>query len=327
MVNQCREESFLNFDWATWPNSLALAAMAAGAALMGLTSDLAAQGAGQNSVQAQIQRYGCNLPQYANSVAACRELNARARAQKSAPSAPRTVRQPYSSASTRAPSPPRQSSGGGFFASLFGGGNKTRRANAGTQRTSSYASQISSGPDFGVSGWSGTYSSRMRGSGRYRTLCVRSCDGYYWPVSFSTTRSGFSRDAKQCTASCSAPAKLYIQSNPGADAAQMVDLGGTPYSRMENAFRYRKEYVKECRCKPEPWSEAAQKDYQNRAAEAENPELVKTASAQQIETSGEVSPSVSPDGPDPRAATRKKARWRVRSQEAEFSGQWWAGSW
>ena len=27
------------------------------------------------------------------------------------------------------------------------------------------------------------------GTGNYRTLCVRMCDGYYWPVSFATKRT------------------------------------------------------------------------------------------------------------------------------------------
>ncbi len=323
MEMQCREESGLEFDWAAWPISLALAAMVAGSALISLTGDLAAQSAGQNAIQAQIQRYGCNLPQYANSVPGCRELYARARALKSGRAAPRRARQPYSRASTRPPGPPRSSSGGGFFTTLFGGGNSARRTNAGTRRYSSYGASSPRRPN----GWRGVNPAPMRGYGRYRTLCVRTCDGYYWPVSFSTTRSGFSRDAKQCVASCTAPAKLYIYSNPGADVAQMVDLGGKPYSRTENAFRYREEYVQGCRCKPEPWSEAAKQDYESRAERAEKPTPVKMASTQQTgipdAAAGPVNQPVAP----PRTSNRKKAPWRVESDDADFSGQWWAGSW
>jgi len=38
----------------------------------------------------------------------------------------------------------------------------------------------------------------------YRTLCVRLCDGYYFPVSFSTLPNHFQRDADQCQSQCAA---------------------------------------------------------------------------------------------------------------------------
>ncbi|GBE43336.1 hypothetical protein BMS3Bbin10_01412 [bacterium BMS3Bbin10] len=322
MMKKCRGESCPVFDRAARPVSAALALVAVGATLVSVAGDLAAQGAGKNTLQAQIQRYGCNLPQYANSVPGCRELHARMRALKSGRAAPRRARQPYSGASRPVPGPPRQATGGGFFASLFGGGNTARRGNAGTRRYSAYSSPRTGGSDYGRG-----YSPRMPGYGRYRTLCVRSCDGYYWPVSFSTTRAGFSRDAKQCVSSCTVPAKLFVHRNPGADIAQMVDLKGKPYARTEHAFRYRQEYVKGCRCKPEPWSEAAKQDYANRVAEAGNPAPAEAPSAQQTEAPGAVSAPVYRPAPRPQIQNRRKARWRVRSDEADFSGQWWAGSW
>ena len=36
----------------------------------------------------------------------------------------------------------------------------------------------------------------------------------------------------------------------------MVDLTGIAYSALPNAFRYRKTLVPECRCRPQPWSDA-----------------------------------------------------------------------
>jgi uncharacterized protein DUF2865 len=36
----------------------------------------------------------------------------------------------------------------------------------------------------------------------------------------------------------------------------MVDLTGLAYSALPNAFRYRKTLVPECRCRPQPWSDA-----------------------------------------------------------------------
>lgn len=94
------------------------------------------------------------------------------------------------------------------------------------------------------------------GSGQYRTLCVRMCDGYYWPISQSASRSNFHRDAKLCSASCGTEARLFYHSNSTPDVNAMVDLTGRAYARLPNAFRYRKTLVAGCQCKPEPWSQS-----------------------------------------------------------------------
>jgi Protein of unknown function (DUF2865) len=84
----------------------------------------------------------------------------------------------------------------------------------------------------------------------YRTLCVRSCDGYYFPISFTASQQSFQRDANMCQSQCAAPARLFIYQNPGAEVEQAVSVDGTTaYSRLPNAFRYRRELVKGCSCK------------------------------------------------------------------------------
>lgn len=84
----------------------------------------------------------------------------------------------------------------------------------------------------------------------YRTLCVRLCDGYYFPVSFSTLPTHFSRDAEDCQSKCAAPAELFYYQNPGGAIEQMVSQRSTqPYTSLKTAFKYRKEYVKGCSCK------------------------------------------------------------------------------
>lgn len=99
---------------------------------------------------------------------------------------------------------------------------------------------------------------RTREAGTYRTMCVRLCDGYYFPVSFSATRDRFGRDAKTCENSCGGQARLFVYRNPGADVEDMVDLRGQPYRKLNTAFLYRTEYVPACRCKPNPWDAEAQ---------------------------------------------------------------------
>ena len=84
----------------------------------------------------------------------------------------------------------------------------------------------------------------------YRTLCVRLCDGYYFPVSFSTLPNHFQRDASACESKCAAPAELYYHQNPGGSVEQMMSVKSQePYTNLRTAFRYRKEYVQGCSCK------------------------------------------------------------------------------
>ncbi len=95
------------------------------------------------------------------------------------------------------------------------------------------------------------------GVATYRTLCVRLCDGYYFPVSFSTLPSHFPQDAEVCTAKCAAPTELYYYPNPGGSVDQSVALTSQdPYTKLKSAFRYRKEYVNGCSCKEADYDEA-----------------------------------------------------------------------
>jgi hypothetical protein len=91
----------------------------------------------------------------------------------------------------------------------------------------------------------------------YRTLCVRLCDGYYWPISFATGHDGLERDRKACARSCQQPAALYYYPNPGGEPEQMVSLDGKPYTGLRTAFLYRTAYDPACKCHPHPWEAEA----------------------------------------------------------------------
>lgn len=108
----------------------------------------------------------------------------------------------------------------------------------------------------------GTVTSRPRirrapQSGLYRTMCVRSCDGYMWPVSFSTTKRNFRVDEKICRNSCAAPTRLYYYENPGQEPVDMVDLRGRSYNVLPTAWRYQQQHVSSCKCRPDPWEPQA----------------------------------------------------------------------
>ena len=97
-------------------------------------------------------------------------------------------------------------------------------------------------------------------AGTYRTVCVRTCDGYYFPVSYSTVPNRFADDQRACQRECpAAEAVLYSYRNPGEDINQAVSLNGQQYTELPNAFRYRKEYtgaVCSCRRPGQSWADA-----------------------------------------------------------------------
>jgi hypothetical protein len=90
-------------------------------------------------------------------------------------------------------------------------------------------------------------------SSTFRTLCVRECDGFYFPVSNATAEAQFKDDEAKCHSQCAGPAELYYHRSD-QDVDQMVSLSGRPYSTMPFAFRNRKVYIKGCSCNPSEYS-------------------------------------------------------------------------
>jgi hypothetical protein len=97
------------------------------------------------------------------------------------------------------------------------------------------------------------------GASGYRTLCVRTCDGYYFPISNSTSSTRFAEDEQACQKLCPASeVALYSHRNPGEEIAQAVANNGRLYKDMPNAFRYRREFVATCGCRMpgQSWADA-----------------------------------------------------------------------
>jgi hypothetical protein len=91
----------------------------------------------------------------------------------------------------------------------------------------------------------------------YRTVCVRLCDGYHFPISFAVPRRHLARDARRCQQSCGAEGRLFYHSDVNADIADMTDLEGRPYSKLQSAFLYRTAYFPNCKCQAHPWEKEA----------------------------------------------------------------------
>lgn len=93
-----------------------------------------------------------------------------------------------------------------------------------------------------------------RGGSGYQTVCVRSCDGSFFPVSFGVSESSFSSDQATCSSACPG-AKLFYYRSGSQTPEDMVDLSGQKYSKMPNANLFRTQFVASCRCKPNPWDQ------------------------------------------------------------------------
>ena len=122
-------------------------------------------------------------------------------------------------------------------------------------------------------------------SGTFRTVCVRSCDGAYFPISFATVPARFPDDEKTCKALCpAAEATLYAYRNPGEDMNQAVSISGQPYSQMPNAFRFRQEFNPSCACKAagQTWSDALKSIDDKAAAEQQGDIIVTEESAKKM---------------------------------------------
>ncbi|RKE84460.1 DUF2865 domain-containing protein [Rhizobium sp. AG855] len=90
-------------------------------------------------------------------------------------------------------------------------------------------------------------------SGDVRTLCVRTCDGGFFPISSRTSAINFARDAAQCQQMCpGVETELFFHSATSGETSDMVSaVTGQSYRDMPNAFVYRTRRPAEdpqCRC-------------------------------------------------------------------------------
>ena len=166
------------------------------------------------------------------------------------------------------------------------------------------------------------------GGSTYRTICVRLCDGYFFPVSFSTLPSHFPQDAEVCSSKCVAPTELYYYPNPGGSVDQSVALTSqTPYTNLKVAFRYRKEFVAGCSCKEAEYDAAAAGGQKadaggaarTSAATMRGPGVVETQSLPPPETTGSTaapSGAAAPAATAPASATAPAAETGAADSES-----------
>jgi uncharacterized protein DUF2865 len=95
-----------------------------------------------------------------------------------------------------------------------------------------------------------------RGLGGGRLVCVRACDGFFFPL----TNAPEGRADAMCQALCPG-AQTAAYSMPSGEAAELdraVSLKGKPYARLASAFKFQKGVDPSCSCKKEgqTWAQA-----------------------------------------------------------------------
>ena len=77
-------------------------------------------------------------------------------------------------------------------------------------------------------------------NGSYRTMCVRTCDGAFFPISSQATSMSFQRDAQVCSMMCpGVETELFYHSIQSETDSMRSAVTGRPYDDLDNAYRFR----------------------------------------------------------------------------------------
>jgi hypothetical protein len=150
---------------------------------------------------------------------------------------------------------------------------------------------------------SGGFNPDASQSSTFRTICVRTCDGFFYPISFSTTPAKFRDDEQICQRTCpNAEVMLFSHRNPGEDVSQAVSINGRPYTELPQAFRYRQTVDPACSCRRpgQSWADALG---QIRDTTIERGDIVVTDERSKAMSQPRVDAQGRPIRPDPRNPT------------------------
>jgi hypothetical protein len=138
----------------------------------------------------------------------------------------------------------RDSGNGNLFEQLFGGGNHQSDtvetldqpddpADPAEERNIRRVLNQPGVPDFPSVG------------GEFHTSCVRTCDGYFFPMSNSASLSDFERDQKNCESACpGTEMQVFYSRGMDDDSANMTSsVTGRPYSELPRAYLYKQTNI------------------------------------------------------------------------------------
>jgi len=86
--------------------------------------------------------------------------------------------------------------------------------------------------------------------GNLQTVCVRTCDGGFFPISTNTSPGSFERDAQVCSMMCpGVETELFYHGVGTQEMSEMVSAsGGMPYKEEPYAFKFRSSAHKDKSC-------------------------------------------------------------------------------
>ncbi|KAF2992790.1 DUF2865 domain-containing protein [Methylocystis sp. MJC1] len=123
-----------------------------------------------------------------------------------------------------------------------------------------------------------------RPQGGPMAICVRTCDGGFFPITYSA-RSGQLDDLNTlCKAMCpGTEAKLYTQSQ-GKGLESAISIDGEAYADLPNAHKFEKNYDASCGCKPkgQSWTEALAEAERILAERNKKDQMVTAEQAEQL---------------------------------------------
>lgn len=96
------------------------------------------------------------------------------------------------------------------------------------------------------------------GAARGQAICVRTCDGGYFPLAPHAHEDQLDGLEQLCQASCpNTEAKLYTMGRSG-DLGEATAVDGSSYTALPSAFKFEKSFAPTCTCKPpnQSWAEA-----------------------------------------------------------------------
>ena len=76
--------------------------------------------------------------------------------------------------------------------------------------------------------------------------CVRLCDGFFFPLSVNSSDTGIGQAT--CSNLCPSSETRLFSAPSGSDSIELASAKGVAYSRLPNAYAYRKQVSKSCTC-------------------------------------------------------------------------------
>jgi hypothetical protein len=146
------------------------------------------------------------------------------------------------------------------------------------------------------------------GSGSF-AVCVRSCDGGFFPVSYSANRSRYQELGELCQAMCPNVETQLFTMAFGREIEQAVAADGRPYTSLPNAGRFRTKFDPACTCKKadQSWSEALANAERMLGRESRRDQIVTPERAAELSRPQQQRNTTrAPAKPDPKAAQRQE---------------------